>query len=196
MNKLSAAVIAGGMSKRYGSDKTLALLEGKPLISWAVDGARICGARIFVVSKDSGKFSFVKDVEFVEDKYDIQCPMVGIVTLFNHTTDDAFFIISADMPLFPFASVNTMYEAFKGFDAAVPDIGGRMYPCAAIYHRRTAAIFEKMLKEGDYKLMNAFDKLNVIKLGEDFFTPHDKNMTGFINANTPSDLEMIAKRKI
>ncbi len=195
MNGLSVAVIAGGMSRRFGSDKTLALLEGKPLIQWPVDGARARGARVFVVSKESGKYAFLDGVTFVEDKYDIQCPMVGLVTVFDHTPDDAVLMISADMPLFPFAALDAMYAALKGHDVVVPDIGGKLYPCAAIYHRRTAPLFEEMLKEGHYKLVRAFDRLDTVKLGEDFFAPWDKDGTGFINANTPAELEyLISKR--
>ena len=196
MNGLSVAVIAGGMSRRFGSDKTLAPFEGKPLIQWAVDGANAYAARVFVVGKDCKKYSFLKKVTFLEDKYDIQCPMVGLVTVFDHTPDnDAVLILSADTPLFPFAALNAMYKAFKGHDVAVPDINGKLYSCAAIYHKKTAALFENMLKNRDYKLINAFDKLDVVKLGEDFFAPWDKDKTGFVNANTPAELEYIANRR-
>ncbi len=195
MNGLSVAVIAGGMSRRFGRDKTLAQLEGRPLIQWAVDGARAHGSSVFVVSKESGKYAFLEGVTFAKDKYEIQCPMVGLVTVFDHTADDAVLMISADMPLFPFAALDAMYEAFKGHDVAVPDIGGKLYPCAAIYHRRTVPLFEKMLKEGDYKLVRAFNKLDVVKLGEDFFAPWDKDKTGFINANTPAELEYLVRKR-
>ena len=191
---LSASVIAGGLSRRFGSDKTLALLAGKPLIQWVVEGARAYCENLFVVGKDSFKYSFLKNTPFVKDKYDIQCPMVGLVTIFDHTPASAVFLISADMPLFPFAALNEMYEAFKGHDAAVALISGKLYPCAAIYHRRTAPIFETMLKGGDYKLVNAFDKFDTVKLGEDLFAPYDKPGLGFINVNTPAELEYIANK--
>ena len=195
MDGLSIAVIAGGMSKRFGSDKTLALLEGKPLIRWVVDGARTYDARIFVVSKNSEKYSFLKDVTFVKDKYEIQCPMVGLVTVFDRTPDTAVFMISADMPLFPFAALKSMYNALEGQDIVVPDIGGKLFPCSAVYHRRTAVVFENMLKANNYKLINAFNKLSAVKLRDDFFAPWNKDGTGFVNANTPAELEYIVKER-
>ncbi len=38
--KLLGAVLAGGVSRRFGSDKALALLDGKPLIAHVIDRLR------------------------------------------------------------------------------------------------------------------------------------------------------------
>ncbi|MBK7285215.1 MAG: NTP transferase domain-containing protein [Sphingomonadales bacterium] len=36
--KILGAIIAGGKSRRFGSDKTVAELRGKPLIQHVIDG--------------------------------------------------------------------------------------------------------------------------------------------------------------
>src|SRR3546814_6935480 len=38
--KLLGALIAGGQSRRFGSDKALAVIEGKPLLNHVIDALR------------------------------------------------------------------------------------------------------------------------------------------------------------
>ena len=50
--RLLGAVLAGGQSRRFGSDKALALLAGKPLIDHVIDRLAVQVAALVVVGRD------------------------------------------------------------------------------------------------------------------------------------------------
>lgn len=49
--KLLGAIIAGGRSSRFGSDKAAALLNGRPLIEHVADGLRLQAGRLVVCGR-------------------------------------------------------------------------------------------------------------------------------------------------
>ncbi len=58
---LLGAVLAGGQSRRFGSDKALALVDGKPLIAHALDLLRSWCACVVVVGRDWPGLARVED---------------------------------------------------------------------------------------------------------------------------------------
>ena len=188
MLDITVAIIAGGMSRRFGSDKTLAPLFGKPLIAWVAEGAALVTDDVLVISKNSGKYAFLENVRQAEDLYDVQCPLAGLLSAFHYGRYDTVFMISADMPAFPFAALDMMYQAMGKADAVLPYIGEKYFPTAALYHRRTLEVFTTMLKKEDYKLVNALHVLNTVILDKEAFVPYDTDGCAFINTNTPADL--------
>lgn len=52
--RLLGAVLAGGESRRFGSDKALALLDGKPLIEHAIEALALQTRAVIVCGKEWG----------------------------------------------------------------------------------------------------------------------------------------------
>jgi molybdopterin-guanine dinucleotide biosynthesis protein A len=52
MNEITVAILAGGTSKRFGSEKVLATFHGKPLISHMLNIAHQISSTILVVISD------------------------------------------------------------------------------------------------------------------------------------------------
>jgi molybdopterin-guanine dinucleotide biosynthesis protein A len=177
------------MSRRFGGDKTLATLHGKPLVQWVAEGLTFATDKM-IVAKEPAKYAFLNDISFVTDLYEQQCPLVGILSAFKHAKNDHLFVISADMPLFPFSLVPDMAQMMGEADIAVPVINGKYYPCAAIYHRRVVPILADNFSKGVYKLITIFNELNIKTLSEAFFT----DTSGFANINTKEDLEKLIQR--
>ncbi len=193
MEKITAAIIAGGMSRRFGADKTLALLDGKPLIQWVFEGVQTVCDEVIIISKNSAKYAFLDGARFVEDIYEQQCALVGLLTGLKHAGHDSLFLISADMPMFPYAAIPLMLGERGDADVILPCIGGKHYPCAALYRKRNFKEFEDYYMSGKLKMMDAIENLRTVCIGHDLFAPYD-NGCGFINVNTPQDLETIHKR--
>lgn len=175
------------MSRRFGEDKTLAILEGQALISWVAEGARRISDDVMVIAKDTAKYAFLA-LPTYEDIASVQCPLVGLLTAFEYARYDRVFMISADMPCFNFDAVKILKEQMERADAdlAVPKINGKYYSTAAIYHKRTEQVYAKMFLKKDYKLMNAFPSLNVCMVED--FSAYDRDGAMFINVNTQEDL--------
>jgi molybdopterin-guanine dinucleotide biosynthesis protein A len=183
----SAAILAGGGSRRFGSDKTLASFQGKALVSHVKEGVEPYVREVFIVSKDIEKYAFL-GIRRTADIYDAQCQLTGIITALETVSCDSVFIIAADMPFFPFAALPDMARLSEGFDAVVPVIDSRPCPCAAIYKKSAKKIFMEFFMAGDYRIIHSLAKLKVRYLDERFFSNCCDPRRAFANINTREDL--------
>lgn len=60
--RLLGAILAGGASRRFGTDKALALLDGKPLIAHVIDRLRPQVAAVVVVGRDQSDARSIPDL--------------------------------------------------------------------------------------------------------------------------------------
>jgi molybdopterin-guanine dinucleotide biosynthesis protein A len=106
-------ILAGGQSRRFGEDKTLFPLKGKPCIQWVVEQAqRVCN-RVFIVAKEPQKYSFLKGIELLKDILHGQFALAGLYTALSHTNQDKVVVLSADMPLIKGELISIVWERSK-----------------------------------------------------------------------------------
>jgi len=138
MRDACAVVLAGGESRRFGSDKALAQFRGEPLISRVVRQLRTAGfAQIALAAKDPGRYAPVAGgAELLHDVRPIQTPLSGLVAGLRASRHPLVFACAADMP---FAADGTLIDALvaaiAGHDAAVPQAGGSLQPLCALWRR-------------------------------------------------------------
>lgn len=183
----NTAIMAGGQSRRFNSDKTLEDVFGKKLIQYAVDALSGWSENLVVVSKDCGKYSFL-GVPCAADVFEQQCPMVGILTALKYFNAHVF-VVAADTPLVNPEHAEKLLKACQGRDAAVPVIDGKMHPLYAAYAPGLIPILEKQIADENYRLTAAFDLSNVIYLHESDILASENEKKSFININTKEDLE-------
>ena len=130
--KLAAVVLAAGRAERFGADKRLAQLRGRPLIEWALealDGFDFA-QKICVVREDD-------PIDDVVRRYDV-APVVNVHAAEGMGTSlacgiaalgevDGAFIVLADMPDIPPGLYAAMAACFAGDEAdiVVPCHDGR-----------------------------------------------------------------------
>jgi len=122
----NTAIMAGGQSRRFNSDKTMEEVFGKKLIQHTADGISAWSDALVVVAKDCSKYSFL-GVPCVKDLSEQQCPMVGILTALKYFNSHVF-VVAADTPLVNPEHADRLLKACQGRDAAVPVIDGKMHP--------------------------------------------------------------------
>lgn len=77
---VTGAVLAGGRSRRFGSDKALYQVGGRAMVVRVADALRIGGAtRVVVVGGDSPAFAAL-DLDTVEDRWPDAGPLGGLLT--------------------------------------------------------------------------------------------------------------------
>ena len=133
-----AVVLAGGESRRFGSDKALAQFRGEPLVARVVRTLRDAGfAQIAIAAKDPDKYAAVaKGAEPVADARAAQTPLAGLEAGLRASRFPLVYACAADMPFVAEpALIDALTAAIEGHDAAVPHAGGSLQPLCAMWRR-------------------------------------------------------------
>ena len=64
MKDITVAIVAGGSSKRFGSEKSLAEFQGKPLLTYMLNVAQQISSNILVVVSDEEQKAVCLDYDF------------------------------------------------------------------------------------------------------------------------------------
>jgi molybdenum cofactor guanylyltransferase len=122
-----AAVLAGGRGRRMGGAKTLAKLEGEPLIARPIGVAIAAGLEVVVVAK-AGTPLPALDVPVWHEPDEPVHPLLGIVTALERAQRPVL-AIACDMP---FLTSELLARLAAGRETAVRS-GGRVAPFPARY---------------------------------------------------------------
>src|SRR5438270_12396859 len=132
-----AVVLAGGESRRFGSDKALAQFRGEPLIARVLRG--LCAAgfeQVALAAKEPHRYAGVADeiayvsgrrIELLDDVRPIQTPLAGLAAGLRNSRHPLVFACAADMPFAADpALIDALTAAIEGHDAALPQAGGSL----------------------------------------------------------------------
>ena len=141
-----AVVLAGGESRRFGSDKALAQFRGEPLIAHVLRGVCAAGfAQIAIAAKDPQRYRSVADeiayvsgrkIELLTDVRPIQTPLAGLAAALKASRHALAFACAADMPFAADpALIDALTAAIDGHDVALPEAGGSLQPLCGLWRR-------------------------------------------------------------
>ena len=83
--KLLGALIAGGQSRRFGSDKALALIAGRPLLAHVIEGLEQQVDEVVVCGRQWPGLTSLPDRPATD-----QGPLGGICAALHHARDNGF----------------------------------------------------------------------------------------------------------
>ena len=131
LEELSAAVVCGGRSSRYGSDKATARVSGRTLLERALDSLVDARERLVV-----GRAYAVEGARFVPDRRPGLGPLAGLEAALEAATGSWLALAACDMPCLTPAYWRLLCAHASGCQVViVRDPGGRLEPLAALYHR-------------------------------------------------------------
>ena len=183
-----AIVLAGGRSTRFGSDKSLALLRGEPLLAHVL---RACAKRfgeVLLVAKEPARYgSFCGDARLVRDRASASTPLAGLEAGLAASTTEVAFCCAGDMPFAVDAALlDALFAALEGHDAAVPVNGGHLQPLCSLYRRDIClAAATSALAEGPGGPRRLLDAVRTAQVPWADEKP-------FLDADTREDLARIA----
>ncbi|MEX2409788.1 MAG: molybdenum cofactor guanylyltransferase, partial [Candidatus Paceibacterota bacterium] len=96
---ITAFILAGGESRRFGENKALFQYKKKPLIAHVIDKISGSFKNLVIIGKNDAiyrKFGYT----VIEDLLPYQNPLVGIYTGLMYSNTDWNFFIACDMPFF------------------------------------------------------------------------------------------------
>jgi len=157
--KACALVVAGGESKRFGSDKALARFRGEPLLAHVLRELQARGfEQLALAAKEPRRYAPIAEeigyvtgarIELLEDVRPFQTPLAGLAAGLHASRHELVFAAAADMPFAADAAlIDALFAAIEGHDAAVPEAGGSLQPLCALWRRAPClAAVEELLSQ-------------------------------------------------
>lgn len=159
---LSAVLLAGGESRRMGTDKATALFAGAPLWKRQLRLLRLLEPEEVFVSARMEPVWRPPDVPLVLDKPPSRGPMTGIAAALAVMKTSHLLALAVDMPFVTKADVLTLVSSTKNGCGAVPLVRNRAEPLAAIYAKESEPEFAAALSGSDTSVQLLITSLSEI----------------------------------
>jgi molybdenum cofactor guanylyltransferase len=139
----SGVVLAGGKSRRFGSDKARFLYRGKPMMQWVLESLELASERFIVANAPYAEFN----VPLYADVISSPTPLSGIHSALVHAKHDWVAIAACDMPYLTTDYWQTLQGYCQDTKAVVIESNFGLEPLAAFYHRSLIQAIEAALKQ-------------------------------------------------
>jgi molybdopterin-guanine dinucleotide biosynthesis protein A len=190
---VTGVVLAGGASRRFGSDKLSADLAGRPLLHHSIERLlRVCDEVVVVLPPHGDEPSVPAGaVTFARDETEHEGPLAGMAVGLAVAGSERAVVVGGDMPGLEPDVVRELLRASEetGAVAAVLSDGGdgRPLPCAV---RREPALHaaRRLLAAGRRRLRDLQAEVPTVVVDEATWTALDPDRRTLVDVDEPSDL--------
>ena len=186
---VNAIVLAGGKSRRFGTDKAFAKVGGALMIESLLSVLNLVFKRIIVVTNYPLKYQGFP-VEIVEDNVKGIGPLAGIQAGLQASDSERNFVVACDMPLIKASLIHYISNLAEG-QVVVPRIGERLEPLHGVYSKSCLPAIERQIKAGHYKIQDFYNQVDVCYVEEVEIKRFDPELMSFLNINLQKDLARI-----
>lgn len=179
-------VLAGGQSRRMGSDKALLLRDGQSQLAHMVTVLSDSLDKVFVSArKDQAQDPERSRFNLIVDRYDDMGPVAGILSALEQHSEADWLVVACDLPNIDAATLTFLlqnrasdkpFTAFRSTHDDLPE------PLCAIYRSGSDTIVREFVDDGIVCPRK-------ILLRSDTLLLEQPNPNSLHNVNTPDDLE-------
>jgi len=196
MISASAVILAGGQSQRMGREKA-ALPFGRTTILQRLiaELRREFNDLIVAARPKAHETSTIEDllsagpsvVTLLRDEAADLGAAAALARGLRAARNEVVFVCSCDLPLMCADVARALCGKIGHSEAVIPEIGGRLQPLYAAYHRQCAGAISAGIAGGERRLTALVTQLNLLRVGETELRSLDSDLTSFLNVNTPED---------
>lgn len=192
---ITGIVLAGGASRRMGTNKALLRIGEKRSIEHAVASLKQRCSRVLVSANQQNTYAFL-GLQTVLDRYPQKGPMAGIHAGLSASKSKWNIVAACDMPFIHPGIVHALAKEAEAADsrgqeieAVIPVVEGRLQPLLAVYRREVRLGLEHRLEQGELRVTDWICGLRKITVDEKRL----KELTGvdpawlLFNMNHPED---------
>ena len=185
-NDITGIILAGGKSKRMGTDKGLVILNNKPFIEHIISVLEALVSNIIIVSDSKNYDSF--GLNRIDDEIKDAGPLAGVYSGLKTSKNTYNLVLSCDIPLINKILLKQLIcNNEADVDIIQVESQGQSMPLIALYKKQCEPIFYKLLSTGERRLRFAVNSCKVktilLDASSAIFTT---------NINSPEQLKQIS----
>ncbi|MBT8240414.1 MAG: molybdenum cofactor guanylyltransferase [Acidimicrobiia bacterium] len=155
---IAGAILAGGTSRRFGSDKTVAETPTGPLAGVALSALRAAGADPVVLIGGSPEASSRLEIPSIPDRMPGEGPLAGLWTALTWATGvHRVVVVPCDMPRITASVVRSLINAGSNTTAVVGAMGGEPHPIVGCWPTQWATNINDLLRSGERRMTAALE---------------------------------------
>ncbi len=192
---ITGVLLAGGKSRRMGQDKRFLDLQGRSLLDRSLSVMRDLFQEVLIVVAEPLEEYKVDGVQVVLDRISNCGSLGGLYTGLWHARYPRVFVAACDMPFLNRHLIRFMSQCHSSSDIVVANILQGPQPIHGFYAKACLPLLEKRANERELKIQNLFREpsLSVHFISEEKLVEWDRQLSSFMNVNTPADLEFSRK---
>lgn len=187
---VSAALLAGGESRRMGQDKAMLSVVGRPLWERQLGMLRELNPSELFLSARSDPPWRPDDVIFVADTPPARGPLSGLTASLGKCSTGHLLVLAIDMPAMTSTFLSMLCARTASGRGVLPMIDGSGEPLAAVYPVEALPLLQAAVKGIDVSLRGIARQLLAAGKMRPLPIPAEQQ-TLFRNVNRPSDLTSI-----
>ena len=186
---LGAIILAGGKSRRFGTDKAFYPYRGKPLIQTVINVVNKVTDNIIIITNSPEKLNFVSYPKYKDLLPDCGS-LGGIYTGLSFSNFKVNLVLACDMPFVSTECLNYLVQNTNGNDITVPYHNNMLEPLCAVYSKSCLPFIKAQLETKNYQIFQFYDKVETKEIHFNLEIPFYHHRL-FFNINSKDDLSLL-----
>ena len=188
-----AIILAGGQSRRMGTDKALLRLQpgGPRMLEMVLAAVKQAAGEVVISTNRPADYKWT-GLRLVEDNYQNCGPLGGLEAGLAASTSQINLVVACDMPWVEPSLLNFLVGLVPGYQAVVPlNEQGRAEPLCAVYTKDCLPAIRRHLAANSLKMSGWLEDIKTLFVPAPKLEEIDPEMRSFQNLNRPEDLRVL-----
>lgn len=180
-------VLAGGLSRRYGSPKAFVQQEGTFYYEIANEAISTVSDQVVFVARPEFLERFKEGLNVIVDVSEYMgCgPLAGIYSVMNAFQADRYVVLPCDMPYISRDVMQQLVANYADEDVLAVEVDGIQHPIVAVFNARMKDSIYHALEQGQFSVMKLLETVDVRWIDGEELTSHARAV--FRNINSPEE---------
>jgi FdhD protein len=188
---VTAVILAGGTSRRMGSNKALLKVNDTALIEIIYRTLAVLFHEVLIVTNTPEEYRFIP-CRKVADIYPGAGSIAGLHAGLAASGTERIFVTACDMPYLKPDVIRLLCNYARKADAVVPvNSEGLREPLHAVYATSVLVEIQRAIERDDKSILNLLDRIRTTLVTDETLCAIPGAEKSFCNVNTPEEYERI-----
>ncbi|MCZ6681004.1 MAG: molybdenum cofactor guanylyltransferase [Candidatus Poribacteria bacterium] len=189
---VTGVILAGGRSRRMGTNKALIRLRDEEIIAHVIRQMQVVTDELLLITNTPDLYAHL-GLPMHADITPNMGALGGIHAGLTYAINGAALCVGCDMPLLQPNLLSYLIDILGEYDAVVPYVreaaqSASVYQTlTAVYSKRCLPVIDQMLTAGELRVHALYDRISVRIVEPDEWRQFDSGGLSFFNINTPQD---------